>query len=258
MKMPMRLFSTVLAALAVSCSAFARPYVITAQGKKIEGTSLKTDDQGQLVLTTPEGQMTFPKGTKFYVDDPPEYDKAAKFIKAMQYDEAIRLLKSIIKEYRGLGWDYRASMLLPSAYYGKKDYANTVASCEALFKMSSQNKKDDDIALAYLDSLMQMGNIEKLKPAIDDFIPIAGRKTAAVAQLMRGNMAFNSGDYEKAVLDFMRTADFFRDVPDTLPEAIFKTAQCLEKLGDPRAAEYYNRLRKDFPASVWTAKIPVK
>lgn len=251
-------FIAIAAAMPLAWRVYATPYVITAQGKKIEGISLKTDEQGQLILTTAEGQMTFPKGTKFYVDEPPDYAKAAKLLQAMQYEEAIRLLKGIIKEYRGLGWDFRASRLLPVAYYGKKDYTSTVASCEALFRASPQLKKEDELVIPYLDSLMQLRNNDKLKVALDEFVPVAGRKSAAMAQMMRGSLAFENGEYDKALLDFMRTADFFRDISETMPEALFKSAQCLEKMGDARASEYYTRLRKEFPTSVWAAKAPAR
>lgn len=236
----------------------AAPYIITPQGKKIMGKSLKADESGQLILTTGEGQMTFPKGTKFFVDEPPVYAKAKKMIQAMQYDEAIRALKGIVKDYYGLGWDHRARLLLPAAYFGKKDYQNTIAACEAVFKSSPQARKDDEIVIPYLESLAQTGNADKLHAALNELVPVVGRKAAARAQMMRGNIFFNSANYEKALLDFMRTADFFRDVTETAPEALFRTAECLEKIGDARAEEYYRRLKKDYPTTAWAAKVPRK
>jgi len=71
---------------------------------------------------------------------------------------------------------------------------------------------------------------------------------------MRGNMRLAAGDVEKALYDFMRTAEFFWDEKDIQAEANYRAGECLAKMGSPLAAEFYARVVNDFPDSAFAAK----
>ena len=65
---------------------------------------------------------------------------------------------------------------------------------------------------------------------------------------------FYSCSFIKRVYDFLRTAEFFREEAAVQPEAVYRAGECLEKLGDPRAEEFFARVAKDYAQSPFAAK----
>jgi tetratricopeptide (TPR) repeat protein len=248
-----------LAALAVALLmggvAVAAPYVILPTGQKVEGTRIKAGADGQIVLTTADGQLSFPKGTKVFVDEPVEYGQALGLLEKRQYDEAAKLLGKVIDEYRFLGWDRKARNLQATAYANKGDFKSALAAYDALFAEFPDARKDDEAQYGYLKSLAGAGDREKMAPLLDEVIRTGPRRAAALAQVIRGNQKFSDGQVAEALLDFVRTADFFRDVPDVQAEASFMAGECLSKMGDARAAQYYETVTKEFAQSPFAKRI---
>jgi TolA-binding protein len=58
-----------------------------------------------------------------------------------------------------------------------------------------------------------------------------------------------AGQYEEALLDYLRTVLLFKEQAAVLPEATYKTAVALKKLNDPRAADYFQKVTREFPDS---------
>lgn len=234
--------------------ACAAPYVIQPNGQKIEGTRIKAGPDGQIVLTTADGQLTFPKGTKISVDEPAEYARALSLIEKRQYDEAATLLAKVVEEYRFLGWDRRARGLLATALVNKGDFKGALSVYEAMFAETPDARKEEDVQYGYLKALVAAGDREKLAPLLDEAIRTGPRRAAALAQVLRGNQRFADGQVQEALTDFLRTAAFFQDVPETQAEAIFMAGECLSKLGDARAVTYYDRVAKEFPQSAFAKR----
>ena len=243
-----------IVALALAAGALAAPYVILPSGEKVEGTALRADKDGAIVLTTSSGQMTFPKGTRAFVDPPGDYDKAVGFIQQRKFDDAITILERIAAQYRFLEWDVKARRLMGEAYLGKADYAGAIKNYEDLFRDAPDSRKDDDISVGYVKALINKGEKDKLGRLIDPTIASGPRKAAAWAQVYRGQQRLAQGDVDTALSDFLRTADLFQEVTDVQPEAVYMTGVCLEKLGDKRAADYYARVVKDYPDNPFAAK----
>ena len=244
----------VLGIIALGVGAVAGPYVISPTGK-MEGTKIKATKDGQIILTMKDGQVvTFPKGTKAVVEEPPDYGKALRMMEQRQYDEAVKLLTGVINDYRYLEWDRKAKKLLATVYVSKEDFKPAVAAFEELFSEAPELQKDGDAQIGYMRALMGAGNQEKLAPMLDEAIANGPRSAAALAQVLRGNTKYAAGDVEGALYDFMRTAELFKDVPDVQPEANFRTAECLGKLLDARAAEYYAVVVKEFPKSPYASR----
>lgn len=231
----------------------AAPYVVLPNGQKVQGSSVKVADGGQILLTTPKGVLTFPKGTSVFVDEPPAYGRAVTLMEQGQYGEAASLLEGITVEYRMLQWDKRARKLLADAYLKSDQFDKAVATYEQVFK-ESPDVDDGESRANYLKALMGSGEYDKLAPLLDKAIAESPRSVAAQAQMMRGKMRLDAGDVEGALFDFMRTAVFFRQQEAVLPEATFRTAQCLEKMGNDRAGEFYARVVSEFPDSPFAAQ----
>jgi TolA-binding protein len=238
-----------------SGAALAAPYVILPDGKKMTGTQIRGNADGSLTLTTASGQMSFPKGTKAFVDEPADFARAVKLAKDRQHDEAIKILKEIVKNYRYLEWGQKAQRMLGAAHVGKGDFKAAVQTFQELLAEAPELQKDGEVQAGYMKALEGVGDMEKLGPLLNQAIADGPRNAAAQAQVLRGNMRLKEGDLEGALYDFLRTADFFREAAEVQPEALLRTAECFEKRGDEKtAALYYGKLAKEYPASPLAAQ----
>lgn len=255
------LLVSMITAAQVCCTAVAAPpYVILPSGNKIQGTSISADNDGNILLQTSKGLLTFPKGTKVVMDEPSDYTSAVQMMQNRQYEGAIVVLQKAIGKYRFLGWDNKAKALLASAYLSVGDSLNAVKTYEEAFAAEPGLKDEKDARSRYMKALLDSREYDKLKPLLDEIIADGPREAAAVAQIMRGNMNLAAGDVEKALYDFMRTAELFKNETeaDLQAEANYETGECLEKLGDQRAAEYYSEVVRLFPLSHFALKARLK
>ena len=236
----------------------AAPYVLLSSGKKIEGSAVEVNDAGQILLKTERGVLTFPKGTQVFVDKPAELEQARKLIEQRQYARAMPLLRKIIKDYRLLRWDVQAKALLGRAHFEMREYAEAAAVLAEAVDRDPDVLDDDAVRESYMRALHALKQFDKLKTLLDETIMRGSRKAAAMAQLMRGDLKHKEGAIEPALFDYMRTADFFKAQEEYQAEANFKTAECLEKLGDERAAEYYAVVAEEYPSSTYGAKAKLK
>ena len=84
----------------------------------------------------------------------------------------------------------------------------------------------------------------------------------AHACVLRGDMILQvasptGADYKNALVDgYLRVIVLYsREAANVMPEALYKAAQCFDKLGQsPRAAKFRNQLATDFPDSPWASK----
>ena len=110
-----------MAGLAVAlCAALAaeaaQPYVILPNKKKVTGSSIRVDKDGNYLVTTATGVLTFSEVTKVVMDEPAPYTQAVQRMQQRQYGEAIAALEKVIIDYRMLEWDKKARRLLASAF----------------------------------------------------------------------------------------------------------------------------------------------
>ena len=243
-----------LAVAAVSSALAANPYVVLPSGQKVEGTRVRAEADGSIILTTDKGQMTFPKGTKLVMDEPADYAKAVQMADQGQYDKAIESLEKIAAEYRNLEFGWKAEKAVASVYVRKGDYKKGVSAYEALFTQIPDFRNEEGVLAWYLRALQGAGNTAKLKTLLDPSIATGPRDAAAVAQVLRGKDRLAAGDIEGALSDFLRTSELFRDEPEEQAEATYLTAECFEKLHDPRADEFFKKVVKDYPSSPFAAK----
>jgi TolA-binding protein len=243
----------------LECTWAANPYVVLPNGRKVEGTEVRATREGQIILTTPEGRSTFDPGTQVVMDAPAAYTQAVQQLKQKQFAEAADLLKKVVSDYQFLGWDLKANRLLPGALVGQGRAAEAVPIYEELFKAQPDAERDEAVRSGYLRALAATGAAEKLEPILDQAIRGGPRPAAAVAQVLRGDVRMARDDIEDALLDYLRTAEFFRDAPEVVAEATFKTAECFEKLRDSeRATAYYSRVVTDFPDSPYASRAKAK
>jgi tetratricopeptide (TPR) repeat protein len=241
--------------LLFGATAAAAPRVILPSGKTVTGTAIKADEEGQILLTTAQGILTFPAGTTIVVDEPAAFTRAREFMARKRYAEAIKLFAEVMRTHRFLVWDRRAEGLLAEAQFMAGDDEAAILTYERILAYSPALKDEPTAYNRYLTALQRSGNVAKLLPLLDVAIRTGPRETAARAQLMRGKARLAADEPDAAVLDFMRTADLFRDIAEAQAEAVFYTATTLEQLKDGRAQEYIERMGEEFSDSPFATRL---
>ncbi len=231
------------------------PYVIQ-DGRRIPGTSVRADRHGQIILSTEAGRMTFDPGTTVVVHEPEGFDQLRRHVEAGDYEDAISGLRRIIDEYRFLGWDHRARRYLGRALTGIGRFEDAVTTFEQLFEDDAMARTESAVQEAYMVALQGLGALDKLLPMLDEVIRSGDRRPVAKAQMIRGNLRLEEGQTEQALYDYLRTATLFRTVIELQPEALYRVADCYERLGlREKAQPYIERLQEEFPQSDYAQRL---
>lgn len=243
-------YSAVLALVVLvclPCLVEAAAFVVTPQGNKIEGTDIRANSKGDIILQTAVGSRTFLKGqyAQAVADKPDDFDKARKLIEMGKYDEALPILNNIVSKYKFLYWDSQAQALLPNVYVGKGDYVAAVKAYEELFA-NAPKAREGDLVWGYRDVLIKAKQYGRLSSELDEVIASGSRGDAAKAQILRGDISRAKGQVEPAALDYLRTVVLFKDAKDQQAEAHFKAAEMLEQLRDRRAQDLYRVVVEEY------------
>jgi tetratricopeptide (TPR) repeat protein len=211
----------------------------------------------EYIVITEESTVPVPAKNveRAVVPKPAALDKAAADITAGKYADAIAPLETIVSEMAGLEWDNVARDLLGQALLGKKDARKAVAT----YKEIVDTLPPERVLLLwrrhYWESLKAAEMFAVLKVDLEKVISAGSRDTAALAQLMRGDMYAAQGQKNEALLDYLRTVILYEKVVELQPEALYKSAVLLDELRDPRAAELKKKLAQDYGASPYAKKM---
>jgi outer membrane protein assembly factor BamD (BamD/ComL family) len=233
------------------------PFVVNSAGTKIDGTAIQSSADGTVMLTVPNGQtLTFRPGAyrQAVADKPQEMARVEAMAKSGDLAGATAVLRRVKEQYRFLGWDQRAALMLARAELAQKNFTASAVEYEALFAVQPQLKSVPAERANYMQALLGSGRIKEAAALADEDIASGSREAASRAQVVRGDMKAAGGQYEEALLDYLRTAILFREQTSVLPEATYKTAVALRKLNDPRAAEYFQKVMNEFPESEFASK----
>lgn len=228
------------------------PFVINSAGTQIDGSAIQSAADGIVLLTTLNGQtLAFRPGTyrQAFADKPKEMGQVEALARNGDLAGAAGMLRQIKEQYKFLGWDQRASLMLARVELAQKNFKAAAAEYETLFAAQPQFETIPAERANYMQALSGSGRTKEAAAMVDADIASGSREAAARAQVVRGDMKSASGQYEEALLDYLRTAILFREQTAVLPEATYKTAVALKKMKNPRAAEYFQKVMKEFPDS---------
>lgn len=233
--------------------AQAANVVYLVNGQSIEAKSVQWRESAQEYrIETPDGTI-IPKAKKdierFDIEAPAEMSQAEQMMASGQMDAALPLLQKVVDSYRMIVWDNKARALQAQIYARKQDPKKAVSVLDEAFKTMDPAEIDLPLRRLYWECLLGADRTAALKKDLDETIAAGSRESAAEAQVMRGNMSRAQGAKEDALLDYLRTVLLFEDVKSVQPEALAKTAQLLDELRDPRAAEMRKRLMQEYPES---------
>ena len=257
MKTP-TLIGLALAVALIAGAVQAQPYVVLADGRRVDGSAIRALSNGDINLTTAAGVRTFPRGSyaRAVAAEPPEYRQAQAALQAQRYDDAVRLLEGIATRFRYLDWDVQALKLLPEALIQKGDSEEAVKAYDRLFQIAPDQRQDSAVAWGQRRAMLAAKQYSVLERQLDAVAASGSRPDAARAQIMRGDIRAAQNNLDLAVLDYLRTVILFQDVRDAdiQGEAHFKAAQTLEALRDPRARDIYKRLVDNHASSPYAAQ----
>ncbi|NCD33523.1 MAG: tetratricopeptide repeat protein [Spartobacteria bacterium] len=253
-------FALLAGILLGASSAWSQCYVVTKKGQRIEGSRIRAKSSGEILLTTANGVLPFPRGSymEAVTPEPKEYQQAVDKARSGDYDGSISLLKGIIREYQFLEWDNKARDAIAKMYVQKGDFDNARRAYEEVFEQNPELKDDPEYGWSYRETLLKSGKTAQLLPELEQIIKTGPREDAAKAQILRGDIAMEKGDVEPAVLDYMRTMVFFKDIKDVQPEAIYKAAAGLEKMRDNRSGALYQQVVEEYPSSPYATSAKSK
>jgi len=239
----------------LSAVVAAEAAFIELQGdRRVEGTSVRRNADGDYVIQTPNGSRTYKAGQVIRAEGarPAEYDRAVGLAQDRQFDEAVPLLESIAQRYPGLGWDDRANMMLAKIHVSEGDFQRAVVAFDA---MPDAIRARPDVEPVYWQALMETASFDRLEPLLSTAVRGASRDVAAQAQLMRGDMKMKRQQIEPAALDYLRTVILFDAVRSVQPEALYKAGKALQAMRHDKADEILDRLVQTYPDSPFTAKV---
>lgn len=230
----------------------AAPFVINSAGSKVVGSAIQSAPDGTILLTTLNNQtLTFRKGSyrQAFADKPKEMFQVEQMVKEKNLIAVAEILRRVKEEYPFLGWDRRASLMLARVYLPMKQFKDSAREYEELFAAQPELMKNLKERSNYMQALLGSGRIDEVAKMVDEDIASGSREAAARAQVVRGDMKAAGGQYEEALLDYLRTAILFKAQTAVLPEATYKTGVALKKMNDPRAAKYFQKVIDEFPES---------
>jgi tetratricopeptide (TPR) repeat protein len=226
----------------------------TIQAKSIQwregAQEYRVEDFKNTVMPIPLAQVQ-----RLDVDKPVDFDRAKGMVEGGQAEAAVPILEKMVDEYRMRLWDNRARELLGKAYFQKRDYKKAGTILEELFKNALPGQITPELRRFYWETLMLIPERQStLKKDIEATITSGSRDLAASAILMRAELYRNQGQKEDALVDYLKVAVLFEDVPAIHPEALYKAAEVLDEMRDPRAAEMRKKLKAQYPGSSWAKK----
>ena len=189
---------------------------------------------------------------------PADLDKAIALVAAKQYAQAVPILDDVVTKYNMLVWDNEARKVQAQAYLALNEPKKAADALDGYFASMAKEDVPLDTLSLYWSALLRAGRTATLKKALDEAVLSPASEMAAAATLMRGNMSREAGQKEAALLDYLRVVILFDAVKQLQPEALFKAAEVLDELRDPRADVLKKKLVREYKDSEFTSKLSGK
>jgi len=250
---------TVLAAPAI-CPG-VQGTLIQKDGRRQEGDLRWHSLEKEYVVTSGNRQMRVNPSMVAGIDvpEPPGLQEAIRNVELGNYNAALSVLTDIMKEYRRLKWDTVAARYAAEAHLGNGAPGEAVTLCERLIAVNPSAQYEGEVASMYWKALVEAGREDKLEAILEEAIKKGPRPLAALAQVRRGDIDFRKGNFEDALIDgYLRTVLMYTQQKRYQPEALFKAAQCFDKINRPAKAEEMRKtLLAQYPDSEYSTRARV-
>ena len=265
----------ILAAIALSVSAtvFAAAgdimgTITDAQGphKGVVRYSLKsktyfvTTKQNGAVM---EAEIAPADVTEMDIAEPAGWDQAVANVEKGRAAASINYFAGIVKQYNHLQWDLRAARYLADAYLASGNADKALESCTAVVRADPETAYKGELAPIFWKVLVKLGKKDQLEKLLVKAATSGDRYSSGAALIGRGDLILAGGEsadsLRAALVDgYIRVALMYTDgkIAEQLrPEALAKSAQCFEKIGQAgRADQMRGELKRLYPNSPWAKK----
>jgi outer membrane protein assembly factor BamD (BamD/ComL family) len=251
-----------LALVMATMPAWAVDVVHLTNGKSIQAKDIqwREGEQTYRVTTPDDVMMPIPKAQveSLEIAKPAAFAQAETMMAGKQYAAAIPLLDDVVGKYKMKVWDNEARKFLAQAHMAMNEPKKAADVLEGFMSSVPKAESPADAIMLYWKALLAAGRGATLKKELDEVAASGTRSMAAAAMLMRGNMNREAGQKEPAVLDYLRVVILFENIKAVQPEALFKAAEILEEMRDPRADEMKKKLVQEYKDSEYAAKLSGK
>ena len=227
-------------------------------GEPILATGIRfIPDSDSYNVSVGSSQVTIPRSQVERVDapKPKALDEAAKLVAGGQPDAAIPILQKIISEYATLQWESEAKKLLAEAYVKKGDSASAAQTYGELAKGGiGAGPGSLRTRIEHWKAMLGAQQYDALQKDLDGVIAKGSRAEAAAALTMRGDLRRAQNRTQDALLDYLRTVILFGDIEPMQPEALFRAAELMDVIRDPRATDLRKRLTQKYPNTDFARK----
>ena len=262
----------ILAAIALSVSAtvFAAAgdimgTITDAQGphKGVVRYSLKsktyfvTTKQNGAVM---EAEIAPADVTEMDIAAPAGWDQAVANVEKGRAAASINYFAGIVKQYNHLQWDLRAARYLADAYLASGNADKALESCTAVVRADPETAYKGELAPIFWKVLVKLGKKDQLEKLLVKAAATGDRYSSGAALIGRGDLILAGGEsadsLRSALVDgYLRVALMYTDgkIAEQLrPEALAKSAQCFEKIGQAgRSDQMRGELKRLYPNSPW-------
>ena len=257
-------------ALSVSATVFAAGgdimgTITDAQGphKGIVRYSLKskmyfvTTKQNGAVM---EAEIAPADVTEMDIAAPAGWDQAVANVEKGRAAASINYFAGIVKLYNHLQWDLRAARYLADAYLASGNADKALESCTAVVRADPETAYKGELAPIFWKVLVKLGKKDQLEKLLVKAAATGDRYSSGAALIGRGDLILAGGEsadsLRAALVDgYLRVALMYTDgkIAEQLrPEALAKSAQCFEKIGQAgRADQMRGELKRLYPNSPW-------
>ena len=261
-----KLMFAMLAAAVAAGSALAQVAGVatTTDNRQLKGT-FKWRERDKSYVFVQEGknvEVALPGSQikSIIVPQPPALAAAINQIKNGNPQAAIPDLEKVAAGYVRLNWDEVATRYLAEAYLKADNVDKTLEVCEKVIKSNPAAAYSGDCAPFYWKALLKKGRNSTVEELAEKAIQETDRTTSAFAHLVRGDVILAGGDTpalaRKALRDgYLRVVLLYQNVAEAQPEALYKAAQCFEKMSQSgRADKMRTKLKDSYPDSEWAKK----
>lgn len=201
--------------------------------------------------------------TEMDIAEPAGWAQAVEKVEKGQAASSIAYFAGIVKKYNHLQWDLRAARYLADAYMASGNADKAYEACTAIERADPEVAYKGELAPIYWKVLVKLGKKEKLEKLLVKAAASGDRYSSGAALISRGDLILASGESHDSlraalVEGYLRVALMYTDgkIAEQLrPEALAKSAQCFEKIGQAgRADQMRGELKRLYPNSPWAKK----
>ena len=229
---------------AVRYSMKSKTYFVTAkQGGALLEAEIQPDDIASMDIVEPAG-----------------WAQAVAKVEKGQATSAVTYFAGIVKKYNHLQWDLRAARYLADAYLSSGNPDKALESCTAVIRADPSAAFKGELAPIFWKVLVKLGKKDQLEKLLVKAATSGDRYSSGAALIGRGDLILASGESAESIRaalveGYLRVALMYTDgkIAEQLrPEALAKSAQCFEKIGQAgRADQMRGELKRLYPNSPW-------